>query len=705
MSIADRLATPGPTGDDAPPDGWKARLDLDTEDGGYLVSKPYDPQTPPDYDDVIAEFGEKPERWRVQKIRRSRWQVYDGRWLEAARIELVPRDVIKHDPADIEQFVARVSKWKPKTTQGSKVQDGEFVQPAGDLQLGKPDGGGADFIVSLFLSETEKAVQRLRDGLKRGHIAEGVTLPWLGDCLASETEIVTRGGIVRIGSVAGEEVEVRDANGGWVPVQIRSYGVQPLMRVAWKSRRAEKITYATPRHQWIVNGARVRTEDLQPGATAPKSARGRSLPELSQDGVRAGFIFGDGTDSTQGSRAGFYGEKDKALLPWFEGVNVYPDARGDMRTNGTFPRPWKLSPPGMEEGTSFLLGWLAGYFAADGCVDTNGGAILSSAQRENLEAVRSIAAALGIDTWPIRETKRTGFGDEPTSLYAMSLSVRSLPPEFFLIPAHRERAERNCKGRKKGDVKWVVESVEATDRVEEVFCCEVPTTQSFLLADGLLTSNCVEGIWSQGGANNMGLDLTPTEQVRVYRELMMAQIRAFAPYAEQIRVPVVPGNHDETIRVAGKRATPAHDSWAIEGASAVRMAVNENPELRDRVEFRFPGEDQLTITLNINGTVIGMAHGHQFGNGDKGWKKWWDGQSANRSRLIGEADLLLGAHHHHLKIEDYGDGRLLLQIPALDGGSNWFREKYGEESPARMVSFWTKDGEVWGLDPVMVRAA
>ncbi|HEY7824781.1 MAG TPA: hypothetical protein VIG24_18220 [Acidimicrobiia bacterium] len=394
VSIADRLAKPGPQGNDPAPDGWKARLDLDSEQGGFVVTKPYAPEEAPDHSDVIREFGEDPDLWMVTKVRRSRWQTYDERWLEAAKIELAPRSRHRHDAADADSIADRISKWRPRTTASKVTNDGTFVVPAGDMQLGKGDGVGSDGIVSLFLSETERAAQRLRNACGGASIVERVALPLLGDC--------------------------------------------------------------------------------------------------------------------------------------------------------------------------------------------------------------------------------------------------------------------------------------------------------------------IEGIWSQNGALRMRLDLTPTEQVRVYRRLIMKMVQTFLPLAEKLVIPVVPGNHDEAIRVAGKMATVYDDSWAIEGASAVMDGIEGNPELCDRVEFRFPPPDDLTITMNIDGTMVGMAHGHQFGGAQDGWRKWWNGQAGGRT-AIGQADVLLAAHLHHLRVQDHGDGRLFLQIPALDSGSQWFKLRNGDASPSRMVSFWTKGGAVWGLDPVTVR--
>jgi len=43
---------------------------------------------------------------------------------------------------------------------------------------------------------------------------------------------------------------------------------------------------------------------------------------------------------------------------------------------------------------------------------------------------------------------------------------------------------------RKIDVKWTVESIESTERIEDVWCIVEPETQTFALADGILTRNC-----------------------------------------------------------------------------------------------------------------------------------------------------------------------------------------------------------------------
>lgn len=202
--------------------------------------------------------------------------------------------------------------------------------------------------------------------------------------------------------------------------------------------------------------------------------------------------------------------------------------------------------------------------------------------------------------------------------------------------------------------------------------------------------DCIEGIVSQGGSLAAAgrVDLTVTEQVRIYRRLMLHQIKAFAGLAGRIVVPVVPGNHDEAQR-EGKTVRRYDDSWAVEGAVAVADALQLAGGY-EHVSFVFPERDDLTITLDVEGTVCGFAHGHQF---RRDAVKWWSGQ-AHGMQPIGDATLLFGAHLHHLRVEQSG-AKTFVQIPALDGGSVWWRHATGQDSPPGLVTLLVGSGG-WG---------
>lgn len=194
--------------------------------------------------------------------------------------------------------------------------------------------------------------------------------------------------------------------------------------------------------------------------------------------------------------------------------------------------------------------------------------------------------------------------------------------------------------------------------------------------------DCIEGSTSQHGKVLGRSDLTVTQQVRLGRRLLMTWLKTMAPMAENIIVPVVPGNHDEPHRIVISEPT---DSWQVEIAAAVQDACAENDALA-HIQFRYPEKDYGTLAINLDGTTLGMAHGHQA----RDLVKWWQGQATGRTP-VGDADILVTAHFHHLKINQVGP-RLWIQVPAMDGGSPWFRERQGLESPTGMVSFVVGDG-------------
>lgn len=215
--------------------------------------------------------------------------------------------------------------------------------------------------------------------------------------------------------------------------------------------------------------------------------------------------------------------------------------------------------------------------------------------------------------------------------------------------------------------------------------------------------DCLEGVVSQGGRLATRLDLSVTEQLRVYRRLMMHQIGVLAPLADEVIVVPIAGNHDETTR---QFKMPADDSWALEGASAVSDALAQNPAY-EHVHFRFPDQGEITTALNV-GTeeepfVIAATHGHVMGSSPNMATKWWAGQAHGR-QPAGEADLLMTGHWHHMRVEFTGGGRTWLQVPAMDGGSLWYEQKTGDDPPSGMVTMKLTPGVGCGWSELTVHS-
>lgn len=194
--------------------------------------------------------------------------------------------------------------------------------------------------------------------------------------------------------------------------------------------------------------------------------------------------------------------------------------------------------------------------------------------------------------------------------------------------------------------------------------------------------DCIEGVVSQGGKIAGRLDLDLTSQIRVGRRVLLEWVKAFAPYTEDLVIPVVPGNHDESHR---QLITDPMDSWQVEIVQQVLDICKENPALQ-HVTARFPERDNSTLAVNMSGTLVGFAHGHQIRDPEK----WFAGQALGQTP-VGTADVLISAHMHHYQVKQLGP-RLWIQTPALDGGSPWFRDRRGLDSWTGIVSLVVGDG-------------
>lgn len=193
-----------------------------------------------------------------------------------------------------------------------------------------------------------------------------------------------------------------------------------------------------------------------------------------------------------------------------------------------------------------------------------------------------------------------------------------------------------------------------------------------------LPGDHVEGNVSQGGRlqGQAASDLGLTEQVRVARRLLMAQVKALAPLAERMVIPVVNGNHDEVTRLVA--ADPA-DGWNVEIAAAVQDACAENPALQ-HIEFRYPSSGHQTLTVDIDGCMLGLFHGHQA----RDPLKYISAQAAGQTSL-GMADVWVSGHFHNYKCMDIGH-RFWVQAPTTDPGSEWFRDRAGLESKPGLLT-------------------
>lgn len=308
-------------------------------------------------------------------------------------------------------------------------------------------------------------------------------------CLGGETLVGTKNGRVPIRDLNGKKVELLTSD-GWVASTVRDFGVQRLWDVVIQRNGVRKTIRATPEHRWFTRSKSLRvtyktertTRDLRPGHTlmsaTPAPLEGLSM---SPDGIRAGFIFGDGTRNKKTGKSLVVPHtvhKKNAV------EELFPDGAYGYHLG------WR-SLPSLGESPEFLYGWLAGYFAADGCVDKNGLPKISSASKENLEFVKDVCWRLGLVTHGIVSQVRDavvpgGRVYKDHELFSLALGRRSFPAEFYLLSHHRDRHRAGSYER----LRWRVVEVIPREVEETVYCAEVPGLHEFVLDDYILTGNC-----------------------------------------------------------------------------------------------------------------------------------------------------------------------------------------------------------------------
>jgi predicted phosphodiesterase len=192
----------------------------------------------------------------------------------------------------------------------------------------------------------------------------------------------------------------------------------------------------------------------------------------------------------------------------------------------------------------------------------------------------------------------------------------------------------------------------------------------------------IEGNQSQNGRNFFRSDLTISEQLRVFRRMLLWTIDTFIE-APRIIVGIVNGNHDDIQRF---QATDASDGHATESAIAVGEAMALNPARYGHVTLYVPGKDEDHLVLEVNGTNFVLIHGHQWSRGKA--MEWWEKQTFN-NHPAGAGHILIHGHEHEFQISSRRD-RLIITTPALEEESTWFKQKYGAVGRRGVLTFITK---------------
>lgn len=193
-------------------------------------------------------------------------------------------------------------------------------------------------------------------------------------------------------------------------------------------------------------------------------------------------------------------------------------------------------------------------------------------------------------------------------------------------------------------------------------------------------------VGSQAYTNDMDVSL----QIRTFRRLMIEGIKLLAPLAPRFTYLAVPSNHGAVRSGFKNQAGTTDADFGLDISHQLEDVFAEHATLK-HVEFVRPLELEETAEVYTSGTKLAYHHGHQS-SGPDGQSKWWASQDHGR-RPGWDADILVTAHFHSLRLSHSGDGRWVVGVSSSDPGSDWFTNKTGQAARQGMTTFDVLDGQ------------
>lgn len=297
------------------------------------------------------------------------------------------------------------------------------------------------------------------------------------NCAGKNTTLITKDGIKTFGMFKdGEETEVMNMYGDFVPATVHYYGRQPMNIITFKNRLRTKDVMFTPDHRWILEDGSVTTSlnigdklfKLKRNIVTEKDIKNYREAEM----FAFGFILGDGCDKAKDyvqirlcsakmqykhifEKAGYhpYGTANNGDESFIKKVSVQ---KQQFLSN----KMWNILSL---KDKQFLF---AGYFAADGNKTTSNKSITTTDERLVLMA-KDISCLAGYHISNVSEKIRNTNYKNNVKFFNISFVVEDSSP-------------------------WVVASIKrATNKDYEAWCVEEPKTHSFMLEGGMTTGNCL----------------------------------------------------------------------------------------------------------------------------------------------------------------------------------------------------------------------
>jgi len=231
---------------------------------------------------------------------------------------------------------------------------------------------------------------------------------------------------------------------------------------------------------------------------------------------------------------------------------------------------------------------------------------------------------------------------------------------------------------------------EVVDLVREYRKVGKPVGHIAVAGVGDIIENCSN--WYPG--QNFQIELGLTDQIDMAVEVILESIRLWVPLVDRFTIADTPGNHGEHRSEKGQIATDDADNFDRLVFRSLWRVMREREDLWGHIVWANPYDDMCTV-YDIDGTVIGLSHGHLGGkarpaNIGKRQLDFWANQKLD-DRPLASADIFVTAHYHHLLNAEHGS-KFWYQCPTMDGGSKYFAENSGQRSLPGVLTLLTGPG-------------
>jgi len=228
------------------------------------------------------------------------------------------------------------------------------------------------------------------------------------------------------------------------------------------------------------------------------------------------------------------------------------------------------------------------------------------------------------------------------------------------------------------------------------------------LEDYIKTQGCSEAVFLDGGdvvesfentaQQGFTNDLSIMQQLDLAGTLEQEFISLLARTHDKVIVGGVPSNHGAWRKGKDVLGRPS-DDWGLFLLKQIEKAYKLAPEAYGHVEFRYPGDWEKSLNIDVQGLGIGLVHGEDSSLAQM--ENWWAKQVHGNSP-IAQSEILITAHYHTLGLKPSGRSqktgkqKYWIATPTLDNGSDWWANKTGSDSDPGLMAF-VVDSEI-GFD-------